>query len=112
MIKSISHNIILTLIFLFPFHLSIGQEISNNDQKIILPFSAKKIVNYFSDFNTTSLKDYELSTVKLDTIFYEADLAILHFTENKIYNSALVVENHKLFSETVENDNETNLVIL
>ena len=103
----------IAILLVFSSSFSYAQEIRNNNQTETIKLPVKKIVEYFDDFNQHYLTDYKLSETKVDSITEKDNIATLYLTENKNYNSAVIVTSLKNYQKTIkEKSFETNLLML
>lgn len=104
-------SIVLLLVISSSF--SYGQEISHNNQTEIVKLPAEKIVRYFNNFNDHHLSDYSLNETKIESVTKSNNITTFYFSENKTYESAVIVTNLNAYQKSVkEKSMQANLLML
>jgi hypothetical protein len=103
----------IALFLAFSSSFSHAQDIRNNNQTETIKLPVKKIAGYFNGFNHHYLTDHELSETTIDSIIQNNNITTVYLTENKNYESAIIVTNLNEYQKIIkEKSFETNLLML
>lgn len=103
----------IALLLVFSSSFLYGQQIINNNQTETIKLPVKKILQYFNDFNYHYLSEYKLNETKIDSITQNNNITTLYLTENKNYESAIILTDLNKYQKTIKQKSfETNILML